>query len=143
MKISLPQQGQPLDVNYIYQIAREINSLNNQLMESRTTSVVNNGFKREEMRTNNLRFYAMTESVVSANVAANSSQERSVAFDPPFLNTPVVVASIRNSTNSTAGNNIILTTKSVSAGGAVFELLYNRAGNVSINIDIIAIGVSR
>jgi hypothetical protein len=142
MKLSLPQQGQPLDVNYIYQIAREINSLNNQLMQTKTNSVIDNGFQREEMRTNNVRFYAATENVVSASVKANSSQERRVSFDPPFLNTPIVVGSIRNSQNSTAGNNIILTTKNVSAGGAVFELLYNKDGNVNVNIDIIAIGVS-
>jgi hypothetical protein len=143
MKLPLPQQGQPLDVNYIYQVAREINSLNNQLMQTKSNSVIDNGFLREEMRTNNVRFYATTQNVQSAQVAANSTQSFRVSFDPPFLNTPIVVASIRNSENSTAGDQITLTTKNVSAGGANFNLLYNRAGNVNINIDVIAIGVSR
>jgi hypothetical protein len=144
MKIPLPERGQPIDLNYLYQIANSINNLTNQISTSNTTSVIDNGINpREDITTNRLRFYATTKNIVVGNINAGASQNWSVDLAPDFLFTPIAVATVQNNTASTAGNNITLVVRNVTTSRVEGNLLYNASGNINININVIAIGVSR
>jgi hypothetical protein len=144
MKIPLPERGQPIDLNYLYQIANSINNLTNQISTSNTTSVIDNGINpREDITTNRLRFYATTKNIVVGNINAGSSQNWSVDLAPDFLFTPVAVATVQNNTASTAGNNITLVIRNITTSRVEGNILYNASGNIDININVIAIGVSR
>lgn len=144
MKIPLPERGQPIDLNYLYQIANSINSLTNQVSTSNTTSVIDNGINpREDITTNKLRFYATTKNIVVGNINAGSSQNWSVDLAPDFLFTPVAVATVQNNTASTAGNNITLVIRNTTTSRVEGNVLYNASGNIDININVVAIGVSR
>jgi hypothetical protein len=144
MKIPLPERGQPIDLNYLYQIANSINNLTNQISTSNTTSVIDNGINpREDITTNRLRFYATTKNIVVGNINAGASQNWSVDLSPDFLFTPVAVATVQNNTASTAGNNITLVIRNITTSRVEGNILYNASGNIDININVIAIGVSR
>jgi hypothetical protein len=144
MKIPLPERGQPIDLNYLYQIANSINNLSNQISTSNTTSVIDNGINpREDITTNRLRFYATTKNIVVGNVNTGTSQNWSVDLSPDFLFTPVAVATVQNNTASTAGNNITLVIRNITTSRLEGNILYNASGNIDININVIAIGVSR
>jgi len=144
MKIPLPERGQPIDLNYLYQIANSINNLTNQISTSNTTSVIKNGINdREDVVTNKLRFYATTENIVVGNINAGSSQNWSVDLQPDFLFTPVAVATVVNNTASTAGNNVTLVIRNITTSRVEGNIIYNTSGNIDININVIAIGVSR
>ncbi len=144
MKIPLPERGQPIDLNYLYQIASSINDLSNAVSTSNTTSVINNGINpREDVTTNKIRFYATTRNIVVGNVNASTSQNWSVDLTPDFLFTPVAVATVQNNTASTAGNNITLVIRNITTSRVEGNVLYNAGGSIDININVIAMGVSR
>jgi hypothetical protein len=144
MKIPLPERGQPIDLAYLYQIANAINDLSNQITTSNTTSVVNNGINlREDVSTNNLRFFATTKNIQVGNVSAGSSESWSADFSPDFLYVPVVTATVQNNTSSTAGDNITLVLKNITTSRVDGNVRYNAGGSIDININVIAIGVSR
>jgi hypothetical protein len=144
MKIPLPERGQPIDLNYLSEIAKSINQISNSVLTSNTTSVVDNKIQpADDVTTNKLRFYAVTTPIQNANVNAGTSQNWSVAFKSDFLFTPVAVATVQNNTASTAGNNVTLVIKNITTGTVEGNVLYNVGGSIDININVIAIGVSR
>jgi len=144
MKIPLPERGQPIDLAYMYQIANSINDLNNQISGTISTSTVNNGIElREDLSTNNLKFYATTVTYEAGSVSAGTSRDWNVSFSPSFLYVPVVTATVQNNTSSTAGNNITLVIKNITTGRVDGNIRYNEAGSINISINVIAIGLSR
>ena len=144
MKIPLPERGQPIDLAYMYQIANSINDLNNQISGTIATSTVNNGIElREDLSTNNLKFYATTVTYEAGSVSAGTSRDWNVSFSPSFLYVPVVTATVQNNTSSTAGNNITLVIKNITTGRVDGNIRYNEAGSINISINVIAIGLSR
>lgn len=144
MKIPLPQRGQPIDVDYLYQIVNQINSLTNQVSSTSTVlSTVNNGIVgSKDSTTNNLRFFASTKNVKKGSVTASTNESWFIDFNPNFLYAPIVVATVVNNTGSTAGNNIIAVVKNVTTSRVDGNILFNTAGTIDVNINIIAIGTT-
>lgn len=144
MRIPLPERGQPIDLNYLYQITNAVNDLNTRVASADTTSVVDNGIQLpENITTSNLRFYATTTNIAKPNVSAGTSDPWSVTFNADFLYTPIAVATVKNNTSSTAGNNVLLVIKNTTTGRVDGNIRYNQQGSIDININVIAIGVSR
>lgn len=142
MRIPLPERGQPLDVDYLYQIATQINSLTNQIASTSTTlSTIDNGVSgRVDNTINNIRFVAKTKSIKVGTVSAGTSDPWFVDFAPDFLYIPVVTATPVNNTLSTAGNNVTIVIKNVTTSRVDGNILYNTSGTVDLNINILAIG---
>lgn len=144
MKIPLPERGQPIDLAYMYQIANSINDLSNQISGTISTSTVNNGIElREDLSTNNLKFFATTVTYEAGSVSAGTSRDWDVTFSPSFLYVPVVTATVQNNTSSTAGNNITMVIKNITTGRVDGNIRYNEAGSINISINVIAVGLSR
>lgn len=144
MQLPLPERGQPLDVAYLYDIAKQVNQNTKDISSSGTTSVIDNGINvPESILTNNIRIYATTEDIQTGSVTAGSSQEWSANFTSGFLYVPVVTATVKNNSGSEAGNNIFLSLKNIATGSVSGNLLYNSKGSIDITINIIAIGISR
>lgn len=144
MRIPLPERGQPLDVDYLYQMANQINSLTNQIAStSSTLSTIDNAINgRKDNTTNNLRFVAKTKSIKVGNVSAGVSEPWFIDFSPDFLYVPIVTATPVNNTLSTAGNNVTIVIKSVTTSRVDGNILYNTSGTVDLNINVIAVGFS-
>jgi hypothetical protein len=147
MKIPLPQRGQPLDVDYLYQIANQVNTLTNQVSNTSTAlSTVDNGVPtigRKDVTTNNLRVFAKTKSIRVGNISGGSSEPWFEDFSPEFLYAPIVTATPVNNTASSAGNDIIVVIKNITTGRVDGNILYKTSGTIDININIVAIGISR
>jgi hypothetical protein len=144
MRIPLPERGQPLDVDYLYQMANQINSLTNQIAStSSTLSTIDNAINgRKDNTTNNLRFVAKTKSIKVGNVSAGVAEPWFIDFSPDFLYVPVATATPVNNTLSTAGNNVTIVIKSITTSRVDGTILYNSSGTVDLNINVIAIGFS-
>lgn len=142
MRLPLPERGQPLDIDYLYQMATQINSLTNQITSTSTSlSTIDNGITgRVDNTTNNLRFVAKTKSIKVGSVSAGTSEAWFEDFAPDFLYVPIVVVTPVNNTLSTAGNNVTIVIKNVTTGRVDGNILYNTSGNVDLNINVIAIG---
>ena len=74
MRIPLPERGTPLDVDYLYQIANQINAITNQISSNSTTlSTIDNGVTgRKDNTTNNLRFVAKRKNIKVGSVVAGT-----------------------------------------------------------------------
>lgn len=144
MQIPYPQRGQPIDVNYLYQIAKQVNTLTSQISNTSTvlSSVDNGEVGRKDSRTNNLHFFATTINIKKGSVTASTTEPWTVTFSPNFLYKPIVVATVVNKNNSTAGNNIIVSVKDVSTNTATGNILFNTAGSIDVNVNVIAIGTT-
>jgi hypothetical protein len=141
--ISLPEKGQPIDVNYIYEMASQINSLTNALaVRSSSSSQVN----KVTETTGNLRFFAATLPVSAKTASSNE------VIDMPDFNystagfnkTPVVVATVVNGggvSGVDAGNSTTVVLDSVGTSLATGVLKFGLSGGLNISINLIAIGV--
>lgn len=143
MRITPPERGQPLDISYLYQIADSINELNSALAPSRSMSVVDNKNVGDPTTASihNLSFFASTISLSPGKVNDKSSQDWSIEFQNTFSYAPIVTATVK-SAKSTTGSNIVVMLSEVTSNKASGTVYYNVEGNISIEINVIAIGIA-
>ena len=141
--ISLPEKGQPIDVNYIYEMASQINNITNTIsVRSSSSSQVNKVIET----TGNLRFFAATLPVSAKTASSNE------VIDMPDFNyssagfnkTPVVVATVLNNggvSGIDAGNSATVVLDSIGTSQATGVLRFGLSGGLNISINLIAIGI--
>ena len=141
--ISLPEKGQPLDVNYIYEMASQINSLTNSLAVRKTSSSQVN---KVVETTGNLRFFAATLPVSEKN-ASSTQVIPAPDFNyssAGFKTAPVVVATVVNLggvSGTDAGNSATVVLKTVGAQQALGDIRFGLSGGLNIAINYIAVGI--
>lgn len=136
--IPLPERGQPLDVNYIYDMVNQINSITNTIaIRSTSTSKVNTNSDT----TSNLKFYAETKNLSTTNASGNATESFFFTY-PEFKFPPVVVVTVTNNSGSTAGDNVISTLRNVGTSRAEGIVRFNVSGAVNLSINAIAIGIA-
>ena len=141
--ISLPEKGQPIDVNYIYEMASQINSLTNALaVRSSSSSQVN----KVTETTGNLRFFAATLPV-SAKTASSTEVIDMPDFNyssAGFKTPPVVVATVVNNggvSGVDAGNSATVILDSVGTSQSTGVIRFGLSGGLNISISVIALGI--
>jgi|694.fasta_scaffold81849_2 hypothetical protein len=141
--ISLPEKGQPIDVNYIYEMASQINSLTNALaVRSSSSSQVN----KVTETTGNLRFFAATLPV-SAKTASSTEVIDMPDFNyssAGFKTPPVVVATVVNNggvSGVDAGNSATVILDSVGTSQSTGVIRFGLSGGLNISINVIALGI--
>jgi hypothetical protein len=134
-QISLPETGQPIDLNYITQIASSINELTTTVnSRNSVASSINNVSKLN----NNLRFFGGTFRINKTKVAAGETAEANFTYGP-FDGIPVVTASIVQNGPSPLAD-VFLKDVTNSTARAIVVFRTNAAVNVSLNL--IAIGIA-
>lgn len=136
--ISLPERGQPLDVNYVYDMASQINNLTNAItVRSSSSSKINENFET----TSNLKIFAATKTLTSATVKANDTEVFFFTY-PEFKFVPVATVTVVNNSGSSTGESISTTLKSVLTSRSEGVVKFNAAGAVNLSINIIVIGIA-
>jgi|694.fasta_scaffold05575_7 hypothetical protein len=139
--ISLPERGQPLDVNYIYEMANQIYEL-----QKATTNTSTNISRINGVGTTNNRviFYANSVSMTYPNVISGESREFEASLQG-FTTPPQVTATVLNTagaTSSTAGDNVSLVLTLVSNDIVKGKVRFGTPGPISLLINIMAIGIA-
>ena len=139
--ISLPERGQPLDVNYIYEMANQIYEL-----QKATTNTSTNISRINGVGTTNNRviFYANSVSMTYPNVISGESREFEATLQG-FTTPPQVTATVLNTagaTSSTAGDNVSLVLTLVSNDIVKGKVRFVTPGPISLLINIMAIGIA-
>jgi len=139
--ISLPERGQPLDVNYIYEMANQIYEL-----QKATTNTSTNISRINGVGTTNNRviFYANSVSMTYPNVISGESREFEATLQG-FTTPPQVTATVLNTagaTSSTAGDNVNLVLTLVSNDIVKGKVRFGTPGPISLLINIMAIGIA-
>ena len=138
--LSLPERGQPLDVNIIYDITEQVNTLTNALtVRASSSSQVNKD--TGSVGTASLKFYAETKSLVATNVSGGQTEEFTISYPTNYKYTPVVTVTVLNNTGSNAGNNVSIVLTNVTTSLAKGIVRYNEAGTVNLSVNAIVVGL--
>lgn len=139
--ISLPERGQPLDVNYIYEMANQIYQLQKEVTNTSTNVSRINGIGVTNSR---VIFYANSITMTYPNVISGESRE----FEAPlqgFTTPPLVTATILNTpgaTSTNAGDAATLVLTLVSNDTVKGKIRFGTPGPISLIINILAIGIA-
>jgi len=135
--ISLPERGQPLDVNYIYEMVNQINSIENRIAIRNTSVSSINGVQDT---TSNIKFYAAQQALITSEAKANTTETITFTY-PRFKFTPIVTATVFNFSGSTPGDDVICTLRNIGTEGAAVVIRFNSAGKVDLRVNLTAIGL--
>jgi hypothetical protein len=141
-----PQEGQPLDLQYISELAQSVIDLNAQATKNNSYS--NSYFRNQKNetkydRTSNLSFYAVFQPIVEDEpIAPGHLKSFSYTFEKSFMNIPVVTVSAVNIGKTPQGNNVNVVLTEITSGSISGYMKFNNTtkGNASVGINVIAIG---
>lgn len=136
--LSVPERGQPIDVDFLYTLTDQVNTLTNAItIKSTSSSQVNTN----AVGTANLKFYGETLALVATSVSGGQTEEFTVSFPTSYKYTPVVTTTVLNNSGSNAGNNVTLVLTNVTTSQAKGIVRYNETGTVNLSINAIVVGI--
>jgi hypothetical protein len=135
--LSTPNRGQALDIDYISQIAGQVNQLTTLVGDrSSSFSTIND----VTVKTADIKMFAKTVNVfASTNKTDGDVVDYTISY-PPFNGNPVVTATIVSGSSSSIGDDATVVLKNVSTSGCTFRVTFNTGGNLDIFVNILAIG---
>lgn len=143
-KVPLPERGQPLDVTYIYQLAETINDIATQVSSATynytTIDTVSAG--KQSVKTSEARVIGGFVEVAN-NSTVSAGNEKTFAYDFPsdFKYAPIATATAVNIGNTPAGQNVTVILKSVTTSRVEGVVRFGASGDLSLNINIIVVGI--
>jgi hypothetical protein len=141
----LPQQGQPLDLQYISELAKSIIDLNAAVSsKSYSKTLVKNfdGILKND-RTSNSSFYAVFDPVVTnETIAPGTTKKFTHNFTSSFTTAPVVTVTPFSSGKTFTGHDLSVVITEITPGSVSGVVKFNNttAGEATVGINIIAIG---
>lgn len=142
-KIPLPNRGQPLDVNYIYQIADAVNSLaagsassSNKYVSLSTVTAGPLEVKISETRV----VGGYTEVANNTQVTSGGELPWTISYTG-FKYAPIVTATPINVGNTIAGSDISVVIKGITTSSVYGVVKFKTGGQVSIGVNAIVIGI--
>jgi hypothetical protein len=137
-KIPLPQRGQPLDVTYIYQLTNAVNDLATQVASAGSNYSKVNG---ENKKISDLKVESKTIQVaINKSVNAGTEQPFTTSLDT-FKNPPVVTATAVNEGGTVSGKDIYVVLTNITTSSVSGIVRFGSTGILSVNVNIIAIGL--
>lgn len=145
-KVPLPERGQPIDVNYIYQLSNAINDLSDDVSSTtyNYTSVRTSGAGVQNIKTSEARVVGSFVSVTSeSSVTPGSTRDFDLDFDSSFKYPPIVTATPVNTGNGSAGGDVSVSLTDITREKIKGVVTFNQEGNASVTVNIIAIGIPK
>lgn len=143
--VPLPERGQPLDVTYIYALAESLNTVASQLSSSTsnyTTIDTSTGAGKQTIKTSDARLVGGYITVANnTTVVASDEKEFGYDFSPNFKYPPIVTVTPLNIGNTPAGQNVTVLLKNVTTSRVEGIVRFGASGDLSVAVNLIAIGV--
>lgn len=143
-KIPLPERGQPLDVTYVYQLANAINDLSTQVSSStyNYTTIDTIGAGKQSIKTSEARVIAgYVEVANNSTVTASSEKTFSYDFSSDFKYSPIVSATVINTGNTPAGQNVSVVLKNPTTSRVEGVVRFGASGDLSLAVNLIIVGI--
>jgi hypothetical protein len=143
-RIPLPERGQPLDVTYIYDLAQTINDLSTEVSSAayNFTSIDNGPSVKETTKTSNARIVGgYVEVLTNSTVSAGNEKGFSYSFQNDFKFPPIVTATARNIGSTEAGQNVTVVLQTVTTSKVDGFVRFGASGNLSLAVNLIAVGI--
>lgn len=144
--LSVPDRGQPLDVNYLYNIVDAINRLSAQVSPSnyKYVSVDTPSSGTQNIKASEARIIGGFAPVYqnTTEVKTGEVKDFTYTFPADFRYAPIVTATPVNIGEvTTAGKNVSVIIRAVSPGKVEGTVRFNEGGNLSIGVNLIAVGI--
>jgi len=140
----LPQQGQPLDLQYISELAQSIVELNKAVSSKSYSKTMVKNFDKitKNDRTSNSSFYAVFEPIANGSITPGTVKTFTHTFTSSFTTAPVVTITPFSSGKTTVGHTASVVITEVTPGSVSGVLKFNNTttGDAIVGINIIAIG---
>jgi hypothetical protein len=143
-KLSLPQRGQPLDLAYLYDIAKVVNELSSQISPStsKTVTIDTTNAGTQTLKTSEAKIIGgYIEVYNNTNVSTGNEKSFIYNFSDDYKYAPIVTATPVNVGNTTAGKNVSVVIKTVTTSKVEGYLTVNASGDVTIGVNLLIIGV--
>lgn len=143
-KIPLPERGQPLDVQYIYQIADALNSISDQVSSStyKYATLDTTSAGKQSVKTSDLRVIGgYIDVATSTTVTVAQEQTFKYSFTSDFKYAPIVTATPINVGNTPSGSDVRVVITSVTTSGITGIVKFGTGGDLSVGVNLIAIGI--
>lgn len=138
-RLTTPNRGQPLDVDYISSIVGEVNRLTDVVGNTSTSfSTIND----VNVKTPNLKFFAKRFNVSTSTSTASGSNTALTVDYPAFNGFPIVTATILTNPTHTVGDNVFIAIKSITSTQTKLVVTYTRAGRLDVIVNVIAVGLN-
>jgi hypothetical protein len=142
-RIPLPNRGQPLDTNYIYQIAQALNDLSE---EGSALAQGNNFFflgdsTPRSSKIYGAQIYAAVKTLSAQNVSVSETYPLTFEFQPGFAYPPVAQVTIENSGDSNTVSDATINVQNVTTTSATAVVKFATGGSSSIKVHLTAIGL--
>jgi hypothetical protein len=142
-RIPLPNRGQPLDVGYIYQISEAVNSLSTQISPALnkyiTIDTISSG--KQDVKSSEIRMIGGYVEVANNSTVSAGNEISFYINYAGFKFTPIVTATPINIDGTSAGSDISVILKNITTSRADGVVKFKSSGNVSIGVNIIALGI--
>jgi hypothetical protein len=144
--IPIPQQGQPIDYQYIYQIVNNLNELSTKVTSTFSDSVFDSPVSKvkESHRMNDFSVVAAYVDVVNGvNVSSGTEKGFHYNFDINFKYPPIVVATPIMNKSSDAGKDASVVISSITKSRIDGWVAFNAsvAGKAYVGVNIMAFGI--
>jgi hypothetical protein len=143
-KIPLPERGQPLDLTYINSLADAVNTLYNQVSVSTSNyaSIDTTSQDKINLKTSEIGLVAgRVEVYNNATVTVAQEKDFSYNFTNNFKYAPIVTATPVNVGNTPAGKNVSVILKNVTTSRVEGVVRFGSAGDSSLWVNLIIVGV--
>ena len=143
-KLSLPQRGQPIDLAYIYDIAKTVNDLASQVSPStsKTVSIDTVSAGTQNIKASEAKIIGGYIEVYN-NTTVSIANEKSFVYNFPddYKYAPIVTATPVNVGNTAAGKNVTVVIKSITTSRVEGYITINTSGEITLGVNLIIIGV--
>lgn len=139
-RIPLPNRGQPLDTNYIYEMAKTINELSEDKSDQNFIFIGKDTIKRSS-KIYGTQIYASVKTLSAQNVNVAETYPLTFDFQPGFAYPPVVQVTIENAGETNTVANATINVQNVTTTSATAVVKFATGGSSSINVHLTAIGL--
>jgi hypothetical protein len=142
-KVPLPERGQPLDVTYIYQLAEAINDISTKVSSAtyKSTTIDAGTAGPQSVKTSEAKLIGGYVDVAN-NKTVTASSEVSFSYSySDFKYAPIVTASPINKGGTPAGQNVTVTLTNVTTTKVDGIVRFNAAGDLTVGVNLVIIGI--
>jgi hypothetical protein len=142
-RIPLPNRGQPLDTNYVYQIAETLNQLSEEgsaLAQGKNFFFLRDSIERSS-KIYGAQIYAGVKELYSGTATAGQVVTTTFDFKPGFAYPPVVQATVENTGGTTSVSDVAITIQDVSTTSVKVSVKLITAGAANARVHLTAIGL--
>jgi hypothetical protein len=144
MTIELPGKGQPLDVTFISQMASAIRTLqeNSSTGTYKYVTVDTPTSGKQSVKASEARYIGRYIEVVnSGTVKSGDEKSFSIDFTGEFKYAPIATVTPVNVGGTLAGKNVSVILKNVTTSGVEGIVRFNEAGDLSVAVNVIILGI--